>query len=84
MLVVDFAFYLPLVSDDFAENAGGDSWALISSEDRNVKTFLSALQFEWVVQIFELKCDERAIQRDVLRQVMLSYTAILIDMQNLA
>ena len=43
-----------------------------------------AVEFEWVVQIFELKCDERAIQRDVLRQVMLSYKAILIDMQNLA
>jgi len=38
--------------------------------------------FEWAVQIFELICDEHAIQRDVLRQVMMSYTAILIDVQN--
>jgi hypothetical protein len=34
------------------------------------------------VQIFELICDEQAIQRDIFRQVMTSYTAILIDMQN--
>jgi hypothetical protein len=43
--------------------------------------FLS-LQFEWAPQRFELISDKHAIQRDVLRQVMMSYTAILIGMQN--
>jgi hypothetical protein len=33
------------------------------------------LQFEGEVQILELICDERAIQRDVWRQVVMSYIA---------
>ena len=81
MLVVDFAFYLPLVSDDFAKRTGVDFGRLVSSEDRNGNISFG-FQFESAVQIFELICDEYAIRRDGLRQVMISYTAILSDMQN--
>ena len=79
MLVVDFAFCLPpKLNDDFAESAGGDFWTP-NFERRSKRKYLLNLQFESAVQIFEFICDEYAIQRDGLRQVMISYTAILSD-----
>jgi hypothetical protein len=69
------------LSDDFAERAGGDFGRLVSSEDRNGNISFG-FQFESAVQIFKLICDEYAIRRDVLRHVMMSYTAILTDLQS--